>query len=449
MKTAAIFLFIVILWRVAADGRALISNLRWLKKQAGTPVLPPQTRFVICIAALNEQRTIEATIDYFASLDYPKHLCRLIIATTDEDQLRGKTTRDVALKAARRVNKIHRGFVSISHYPGPESSKPKQLEHAVQGIRQELHSSNTYFAVFDADSRPALNTLRVANTYIRNQKKVQGQRPAVLQQLSLYTLPSAQPSGIATRIAEGAAIHQSLWTLAHEITRFRKQSERTAKLRDLQSPMYTLLSARIANCIAHGLFIHGPHYLRYPLPTDLLTEDWPYGFMQCALRYPIHALPCMDIAESPARPVNIYRQKSTWFNPFFELLPFIKQLLRSGQYQSKFETYFLGLQAYGSLLVFLLHSFVWLGALSLALSHGVWLTLAWAILFAAYWFIPAYLYRQYVRDRLPALPASYAAIFWGSVYVLSHSAGPLWSTGHWAKAAIRKVRPVRVKTEYV
>lgn len=441
-------LFLVMAWRTYANARALVANIRWIDRQRQLKHAPPKTHFTICIPAMNEQQTIDATVRYFAAIDYPKNLYRIVIATTGEDTSDGMSTYEAASASAYAINKIHSGLVTVCHHPSPKGSKPRQIAYAVRSLKRELASDNNYFAVFDADSRPAVDILLVANSYIHNQQEKQGKKPAILQQLSLYTVPSHK-RGIQTSISEGAAMHQSLWTLAHEITRLRKQSSRSQRLQGSHFSWPTFWNARVANCVAHGLFIHGPHYLRYPLPEELLTEDWPYGLMQCTLRYPIHPLPSFDIAGSPARLRNIYRQKSTWFNPFFELLPFVKKLLKEGNYVNKPETYFLVLQAYASLFTFLLHSFIWLGSLSLALSFGLWAVSVWMGLFVLYWLAPACIYRQYVRRNNTPLPSSPAAIFLGSIYVLSHSVGPLLACARRLKALVRGIPLNRERTEYL
>jgi len=333
--------------------------------------------------------------------------------------------------------------VTVVSYPHRPASKPKQLAQAYLNVAEQLRDANTYFAVFDADSRPELSTLRIVSDQIYAYAKTYGTKPPILQQLSLYLL-----SGKRNALAEGAAIHQSLWTLAHEITRFRKQSARVRRLRGDNFSLSMLWNARVANCIAHGLFIHGPHYREEPIPTEFLTEDWPYGFGQCALRRPVLPIPSFDYTESPRRLRHIYGQKATWFNPFFELMPFANLQLRRGSYANKAETYFLALQAYASMFVFLLHSLVWLGSLCLAVFFGWQYFLFWLALFGAYWFLPVFLYRGFARTNHFNLPASITAMACGSLYVLSHSVGPLWACVRWFLSYIKGGRPNRLKTEY-
>ncbi len=440
----ASILCLIILLRAIRNLYNLLRSLRWLssnslsrqKEDAGT-------RFIICIPALNEQNTIEATLDKFLDQEYSRSLYSVYVVTTSRERRNAArpSTAEVVEAYRGRLSKEKAKLINVVNYPKRDGRMAHQINYLAQRLTSSLTRENVYFVIYNADSHILPNTLSRTDAQIALAKKRTGRYPGLLQQSALYQYQGRD------RIAEGAGLHQTLWTLMHEVPKIRSQSSGLERLGDSRRRLSILLYSRIAHCVGHGLFVHGRYYLDHPFSSDILNEDLPYGLQACAIRESILPIPSLELASTPARLSMVYRQKSVWFNPFFEFLSFGRQLSARRLYKSKFELGYLVVQAYIPLFIWLLHSIILLGGLLFCVLAGPWYVAMWCVAISVYWFIPAAIVTLYRRRLDNGGTNSFWSIGWGVVYVLSHSIGPIWSVMRWGRARLLHVAPDKPKTE--
>lgn len=436
----------VIFVRSLIDLVSISSNVLWLKRNKKTSSIDRSTRFIICIPALYEQDIIVDTLDRMLSLDYPKNQVDVYVVTTNNEQRHGNspTTKEVVEKYKRLLTGDDEARLHVLNYPKANGRMAHQINYAATHAADFLKENNCYFVVYNADSIIKPDALIIVNETINNIRNQKEHYPRILQQSAVYSYDSEE-RWFESSIAKGAAMHQSRWTLTHELTRLRKQSRNIEKLRG-DSPLNSIMYAKIAHCVGHGLFVQGQYYLKNPLPINILNEDLPYGLMQCALRNEIYPLPTLELATSPVRLMNLYKQKTVWFNPFFEFHACIKNLLATGDYKSRFEVCLLGIQAYMTMFIWLLHSVFWNIGLILSIVLGWQYVLLWAVAFICYWVIPSIIYHVYVKGQAIYSCFSISSLLLGSLYVLSHSTGPVLCSVQWARASIMGIRPMKPKT---
>lgn len=407
----------------------------------------PKTRFIVCIPALNEQRVIQKTLDKFVNQNYPKDLLSVYVVTSERESTYANnlTTNQVIHRYKSKLNTSDQARLNVLHYPDKEGLMVHQINFVARKLETELRKPNVYFVIYNADSEILPNTFEQANDQIKKLAMDLGEYPKILQQSALYQYYDG--SGFFNKVAEGAGLHQSLWTLMHEIPRYFRQNNGIKKLGLSFNYLKILKNSRITHCVCHGLFIRGKYYIKHPLPNEVLNEDIPYGLLASVNRIPVYSLNTIELASTPKNLKSVYRQKSVWFNPFFEFINYSKKIYLSYDFISKFELIFLTLQAYATLVIWLLHSIILSGGLIISLFAGKFYVCIWFFAFCFYWLIPA-LYLTKIRKKISnGGNNSYTSIILGSLYVLTHSIGPIWGVCRWLKALILKTPIEKPQTE--
>lgn len=461
------------------------------------PESPFKTEFIICIPMLREQRIIEETLNYFSKLKYPKTQFSVVIVTTEKEAFqkeqrkkllkplsldlsasksfqqikenylslfnseklseiytanKGKdsetisqnisneyeeypSTFDMASEIATRINRrLHREFIKVIHYPKIEGVMSHQINYAVETIYKDITNRNTYFVVYNADSRPNKYTLSVVAQEVEKYESNYHKIPNIIQQSSLFTLNyNSLPHSISGYILRAASLFQTKWTLVHELHRLRTQSKNV--LLPHKNIIDVLFRTKLAHCVGHGLFVTIDLLSRNPLPTETVNEDLPFGYYQCCKGEPILPVPILENSESPETIKSLLNQKKVWFWPYLEYLKCRRLVFKRGDYRSKLEVNLLTYQAILTGLIWLLQSFVFMTPLLLVLLIGnIYLLIFYVLGLVLYWFLPiSYIYRN--LSFLESLSASYRTersardlIFSsvGGIFVIStHSIGPI------------------------
>lgn len=419
----------------------LHGSLKWLHAKPATKSAG-ETQFIVCIPALNEQNTIVETIKIFLEQSYPIDRISIYVVTSAKEVSSPglPTTREVVSQYIAGLDKAARRRVHLLHYPKSNGYMAHQVNYAADSVRNKLKRSGTYFVIYNADSHIDQDTFKVVDSMIVTKTTRDSDQPTLLQQSAIY-----QYTGESS-VAEGAGLHQTLWTLIHEIPKLRKQSSKVQHLRETGF-VESIKNSRIAHCVGHGLFVRGDYYLNHPLPQDILNEDLPYGLLACALREPICPIPSLELASTPSKIINVYRQKATWFNPFFEFVNYGKSIIRRKLYISKFEVWWLLVQAYASLIIWFVHSIILVGGLIVSIIAGWLYIICWTIAFLLYWIVPAFIVTRQRSTIKKGGNNSYASVLGGIPYVLTHSVGPFMSTYRWLVASIHGAKPSKRKTE--
>lgn len=439
LAAISLALSLIIIFRAGQNLRNLFVSFHWLRSKK-IAKSRPRAKFFVCIPVLDEQDIITHTLDSFFEQSYPRDLISIYVVTTAREKASTKrpSTKNVVEQYVKTLNKSDARRIHILQYPDKNGRMAHQINYAADYLHAELSQINSYFVVYNADSHIHADTLKLANRVIVTVPH----QPTILQQSAVY-----QYTG-ESALAEGAGLHQTLWTLTHEIPKLLAQSSRVVHLPRSHSNIRQLLQySRIAHCVGHGLFVRGDYYQLHPLPQGILNEDMPYGLQACALHEPIYSIPSLELASTPAKTINVYRQKSVWFNPFFEFLGYGRTLVHQKAYFSKLEIVWLLMQAYAPLIIWFLHSTVLLGGFVVSIVAGWMYVVVWFVAFNLYWTLPALIITKHRLNLANGGSNTYLSVFAGIPYVLTHSVGPYISVWRWVMAGIKQVQPDKPKTE--
>lgn len=161
-------------------------------------------KILIVIPCLREQSIIKDTIDYFLKLIENNDKIELIIVTSEKEeyektlikQIDAKTTFEVV---SEYINENNSKRIKLFHYPNKDGIMADQLNYVFEKYKCD-NSSKTYFSVYNADSRPNINTINGVVKLIQKQKM-----PKVMQQYS-YAFSNIDHLSF---IMKGFALYQS------------------------------------------------------------------------------------------------------------------------------------------------------------------------------------------------------------------------------------------------
>lgn len=506
---------LIILLRSLSNLKDLISNLRWLKNFSIKDKEPAQQNitFSICIPMLREQRIVEDTIQYFADLEYPLNSYTVYIVTTEKEtiqkeqfkkllidlardlsngvsksSLHGKyaklfnstklnelykaftkrkyeeilenirfeyekypTTYDLATTIANRVNKVKgHDLIKVVHYPYEKGVMGHQINYLIDEIK-DSGNQDTYFAVYNADSRPNKQTLQSISASIIEYELANERVPNIIQQSSLFTNNYSSLPGLL----KAAAMFQTKWTLVHEITRFRNQSRKVLVKND--NLLDKLRNTKLSHCVGHGLFVRLSHLIKHRLPTDTVNEDLPFGFYQCAIGEPILPVKILENSDSPETPQSLINQKKVWFWPYLEYAKCRNMALKRNLYRDLTELNILTLQGISTGIIWFFQSMVFLIPLLVSIiGLNLNLFFFWIFAWGIYWILPVgiiYKNLDSLEKQASGLEAERSVkdlltlFIYGIPHVFIHSIGPYMCMYEYIQITRGKNLLVKDKTE--
>jgi len=413
------FLIVLIFFRSLINLVKLFSNLAWLRKYKinSQKLKSSKDNFIICIPMLREQKIVLKTIEYFSKLNYPKDKYKIYIVTTSRELKESdknsnhQSTYELASVCASKVNKkLKMNLVEIVNYSGVGKLMSHQINYVIKMMAKRKENLKSIFAVYNADSRPNLNTLSAVSSTLRGYEKDMGIIPNIVQQSSLFTLNfnnfSNSPKGYVLR---AAAIFQTKWTLIHELSRFRKQSLKAIK--KSKGILSQLFDTQLSHCVGHGLFVRLSLLSKEFLPTETLNEDLPFGYYQCCKREPILPFPMLENSEVPLSITSLINQKKVWFFPYLEYDKCQKRVVRLKRYKSLTEVYLLTLQGQLTGLIWLFQSAILFIPLMIAFYlQSILLLSIWTLGMFLYWFLPVgiiYLNLNFLESIAGTIMATY------------------------------------------
>ena len=472
----------------------------------------------VIIPILREQSVISETIKHFLSIDYPKKKIQIVLVTTekeniDKQQNRTKirtlatdiynglsiekvqnkylglfpsvafekikssfygkfedkqeliseleifydsypTTMDVVKELQFEVNTPNPGFIKIIHYPNNNKIVTDQINFASKLISQSTNSSTDLIAIYNADSRPNIDTFVSVSDARDEYNKIYNKEPNIIQQSSLFTLNySKLPNTISGYILKAGCINQSIWTLANEIFLLRNQSylvnKRSSNLIEL------FKNTEPAYCIAHGMFANLQYFnSRGGFPTETLNEDLPFGFFTCARGDSILPIKKLENSESPETIKSLINQKKVWFNPYLEFLKCRKNALIKKQYRNINELNILTLKSLnvGSIWLFQTILFTF-PLIYLAFKFDTYLALLWLLAITTFWYLPAFIvyFAKYLNQNniyyKPNWKDFILMILAGHFNVIFNSIGPILCIIEFTKSKLFGISITKQKTE--
>jgi len=212
------------------------------------------------------------------------------------------------------------------HYPYVEGNMGQQLEYAIKQLPlyladQNIPKSHAYLAVYNADSRPHIETLQYVANLCSNYQTQDKSSPPVIQQSAIF-LENTSNFGLDLKslLLQSAAILQTRFVLSHELPRLQQQSRSALQFQQGNLKLHQrLFGAEFALCVGHGLFI------RYDIADRLNifslsdnSDDLLWSFLLCIEHIPILPLPLLESAESPTTVKSLIVQKKNWFLGYTE-----------------------------------------------------------------------------------------------------------------------------------
>lgn len=476
-------------------------------------------KYVICIPMLREQGIVSETLKYFSQFNYPTDRFEIVVVTTNKEaydkksksvllyklatdislgkqyqKIKAKylglfpvevlnkiytdyqlknvstilvsirkiyrnmpTTFELAIKEAKKINsQFRQKMVSVINYPNKNGVMSHQINYAIKKLGINNQHSNSIFAVYNADSRPNLNTLKFVTATLREFETKTGFRPNIVQQSSLFTLNyNEYPKTITGYILKGASLFQTKWTLVRELSRFRAQSLSSINYKD--NFLSKIFNTKISHCVGHGLFVRFRVLKNEYLPTETINEDLPFGYYQCCKGEPILPLPILENSESPESITSLINQKRFWFTPYLEYRSCRNRVLQNKKYRSRLEVEVLTAQAELTGIIWLFQSFILFAPLIIGMYLlSKLLIFLWVIGILIYWFIPiGMIYVSLSKlEKVAGKSTSNTSIidyllssFAGLYILLTHSLGPILCIRDFALAKIINKPIVKLKTE--
>ncbi len=245
--------------------------------------------FYVLLPALREQKLVESTLKHFNSLKYPKEKLHIFVVTTEKES-KGNipTTKEEVIKF---INSNTTNFETLNiHYPETVGYKSSQLNYAIKSlIKERSLKKNTYFCVFDFDSRPDKNFFILANKAVELYNE-----PDIVQAVPFFV----------NNIYELSKKTKNFLTIIHGV----EQAVRSANIEIWRlmvngknlplAPQYAMGASLIVKTKA--LMEEG----YFPEPVD----DLPLGFRYFINKRRFKLLPSMIMGDLPEKPSQVFSQ---------------------------------------------------------------------------------------------------------------------------------------------
>ncbi|NQV88014.1 MAG: glycosyltransferase [Parcubacteria group bacterium] len=443
---------LLLFFRTVYSTLQLLTSIYWLEKNRHKDISIPNEdiQFFILIPVLREQKILENTVNNFLKLDYKKTKITIFLISTEKENLDahgkkyfGYTTMDLIKKIKNQTNAIHKKqIIKHIHYPHTTGKMVDQLNFALEQINETTKKrEGVFFAIYNADSKPHIDSFNKVSALARN-KKIR-----VFQQSSLFLSNFSdmeKESWLSEKYLKTNAVLHSRWTLAHEIPRMLRQSFflNTYKKRFF-----------LSHCVGHGLF------LRADLVTDIgkipdttMTEDLFLGYNLSLLGESINPVPVLENAEAPNNFIGALKQKYVWFfGPLdhFNYERFFK--LKYGTKVNSILIKWFTLQGILPAIAWLLMGWVLIAVLIYPIVLGDhWLLLVSMLIIILYGPI-GYLLVMIYAKKIGLLDARISDYFWIPVFIIPtvflHSLPPIYSIFSKSRKFFTGKDPDKPKTE--
>jgi len=341
----------------------------------------PLPDIYILVPVLREQAIIEEMIEYFSRIKYKKGKLKIVVITTEKEEYEKqlnrkklnnfwkdarnntnnlidkypgllprreigkiisrvkkgtidkkelfraydsfKTTSEIAYKTVKNYKNI-----IVIHYPKTDGIMAHQLNYAISEINKssKLDKSKVYFGVYNADSKPNLNTLKILGKQSINIWKRCGSFPPVFQQASAYLHNFPEYGNrFSDWILKSSSLIQTRWGLGKEIPMLINQSEYWRDRSDQQSSFLSIILEPTAYTVGHGMYFRADIIKRLNLfPEDTPNEDLASGYYATLSRLPITPIHALENVDNPDSISVLIDQKASWFWGMIDYLTFAR-----------------------------------------------------------------------------------------------------------------------------
>lgn len=273
--------------------------------------LKSKVKLKILLPLYQEQKILHSLLYTFQQLtvNYPD-INILLITTAKEEKIGDNPT---TFELAEQIIQEHSlNQFSVINYPHKDGVMAHQLNFAITHLLEnpDVKSSETFIAVYNADSKPSKRTIEsfFENIYSNPTAKV-------FQQVAIFTQNySAYKNTFIGIILKASAIIQTRWSLGFETKMLKNQSSYWQRQKDKEQNLFEMLAEPISYCVGHGLFIRlDTIFTIGGFPTETLNEDLPLGYYLGLAKIPINLLPVIESADNPGNLKSLINQKRSWF----------------------------------------------------------------------------------------------------------------------------------------
>lgn len=265
--------------------------------------------FFVLVPVLRETAIVADAVSHFRAMA-DGHPAQLVVVTTEREAAQGPSA-EGAITTGTIVEGLAAGGKLLHlHYPDPHGIKADQINFAVDYCAMllgDVAASNAFVVVYDADSRPPLDSLARFEHAIATQSEA-----SVFHQSSTFELRAAGHArhgltGLGRLVCDGGALRANRFVTGFEIPRLLNRSA--------GAPRYkrSACSYVYAHVTGHGLCVRLSVMRELPLPARSPLEDMHWSFRLGTHNVPMIAIPSLDVAEVPDWPVDQVRQAARWF----------------------------------------------------------------------------------------------------------------------------------------
>lgn len=263
---------------------------------------------LVLLPLLDEQTMVEPLIDHFTAMACVPGRTRFVLITTEKeraDPARGPTTR-TRVERALQERRLDDGRWQHLHFPRVHAFRADQLNFAVGLVASLSPAARTYVGVYNADSRPDLDTFQALSDDACAERERTGELPSVYQQGAVYTVPPRHRRHSALLVA--AAAFQTVYTIAHLLRRLVAASG--APVRGCGQ----LARAVPVQLLGHGEFVRMDVLAQVGLfPAFAYADGLLLGWLLALHGHTIRVLPAFDHCEMPPTIGALVRQHKAWF----------------------------------------------------------------------------------------------------------------------------------------
>ncbi|MFJ7734162.1 glycosyltransferase [Lysinibacillus sp. NPDC097231] len=298
-----IITLILIIWDSVVLNINIIKSWKWSKASNTTlskiKELKMLPNIYILIPVLQEQDVICDTIDHILKMPYAGKKEILIITTEREIHESKDWEGSTPAIVKQCVNNNLYLDVKLLHYPNIKGGKSDQLNFGLDYLwhKKSIDRQNSYIALYDADSRPEINTFVRFSQFVNMYFKSRSTLPTAIQQPSLF-MRNFNKVSLYPKLE---ALFATRWVLGHEI---RTQ---------LKSVIYKYSwNVPYAYVVGHGMFIKAD-FLEKTNGFSVPYDDIHMGQRLDFLGESIHPLPLFDICDIAPSMSEITKQSGRWF----------------------------------------------------------------------------------------------------------------------------------------
>lgn len=302
----------------------VIWSLRYLQNEnSGGSLAAPGQKFVILIPVFEEKRVVRAAIQHFAMLDYPSEDFHVVLVSSARESSADGETTSVEINKALAESRLP-NFHSFTA-DGSDRCKADQLNQAIAWLADHnapWWSDDAIVAVYDADSRPDLESLQNAAHAAARNPSVN-----VFQQPSLYLNNfGSVPRGFFRGILRSRPLYNLRFCLYRELPGYY----RSLMAGQMKAGIFSTLFRSPNHLVGHGEFVRWRILETiggFPPPSG----DTSLGTVLSFLGEPIYPLSTFDYGETPEQAGMLAFQGANWYAGCALYLRDLKIALHTGR----------------------------------------------------------------------------------------------------------------------